>query len=203
MITLYFGNPGCGKTTIACKLARKARKHYSYIYTSFESRIKGVAPCSLQGLGDWRFPRDSLIVCDEAGIDFNSRAYQAMPQKQIRYFKKHRHLLNDWVVMSQAWDDYDVTLRRMTTDMWYVYRIGPWSLSRKVYKRLSTDKQTGQFIDCYKMANMLWLPFWFLQLGWPFQKRFQLTFRPFYYRYFDSFEFDDSIPEKDFPIFEE
>ena len=52
MITLYFGNPGCGKTTLACKLARKARKHYDHVYTAFDSRISGVASCSLVGLGD-------------------------------------------------------------------------------------------------------------------------------------------------------
>ena len=26
--------------------------------------------------------------------------------------------------MSQSWEDYDVTLRRLTVEMWYVYRIG-------------------------------------------------------------------------------
>lgn len=202
MITLYFGNPGCGKTTLACKLARKARKRYDHVYTAFDSRISGVASCSLVGLGDWRFPRNSLILCDEAGIDFNSRAYQAMSQKQIKYFKKHRHVRNDWVVMSQSWDDYDVTLRRLTVDMWYLYRIGPWTLSRRVYKRIATNKETGEFIDCYKMASMLWLLFWPFQLGWPFQPKFKLTFRPFYYRYFDSFEFDSSIPERHFKIYE-
>lgn len=202
MITLYFGNPGCGKTTLACKLARKARKRYDHVYTAFDSRISGVASCSLVGLGDWRFPRNSLILCDEAGIDFNSRAYQSMSQKQIKYFKKHRHVRNDWVVMSQSWDDYDVTLRRLTVEMWYLYRIGPWTLSRRVYKRIATSKETGEFIDCYKMSSMLWLLFWPLQLGWPFQPKFKLTFRPFYYRYFDSFEFDSSIPEKHFKIYE-
>ena len=45
MITLYFGNPGCGKTTLACKLARKARKRYDHVYTAFDSRISGVASC--------------------------------------------------------------------------------------------------------------------------------------------------------------
>ena len=54
MITLYFGNPGCGKTTLACKLARKARKRYDHVYTAFDSRISGVASCNLVGLGDWR-----------------------------------------------------------------------------------------------------------------------------------------------------
>lgn len=203
MITLYFGNPGCGKTTIACKLAVKARSQYKHVYTAFDSRIKNVAPCELQGLGEWVFPRSSLIIADEAGIDFNSRAYQSMPQNQIRYFKRHRHLNHDWVVMSQSWDDYDITLRRMTDEMWYVYRIGPFSLARRVYKRITTDKETGQFIDCYKLANMLWLLIWPLQLGIPFEKKFKLTFRPRYYKYFDSFDYPAPINFKDFPVYKE
>jgi len=56
-----------------------------------------------------------------------------------------------------------------------------------------------QIINEYRFASMLWLFVWPLQLGYPFQKKFTLTFRPFYYKYFDSWETDD-IPIKDFPV---
>ncbi len=201
MIKLYFGNPGCGKTTLACKIAKKYRKKYDHVYTAFGSQIPGVASCSLRGLGGWVFPRHSLILADEAGIDFNNRSYKSMPASCINYFKKHRHLDNDWYLFSQSWEDTDVVLRRLTVELWHMYRIGPWSLCRRVYKRCTVDKQTEQIVDGYRMASMFWLLVWPLQLGWPFQQKFTLTFRPFYYRYFDSFEFDASIPVKDFPVY--
>ncbi len=199
MIRLFFGNPGCGKTTLACKLAKKARKQYDHVYTAFDSTIPGVSPCDLHDLGKWRFPSGSLINDDEAGINFNSRAYKSMSQPAIQYFKLHRHYGHDWNIFSQSWEDTDITLRRLTVQLWYMYRIGPWTLCRRVYKRCMVDDNTHQIIDGYRMANMLWLFVWPLQLGWPFEKKFTLTFRPFYYRYFNSWAGNDKIEVRDFP----
>ncbi len=201
MITLFFGNPGCGKTTVGAKMAKRNRKKYHHVYTTFRTCIDGVASCDLDGLGRWRFPSNALIVDDEAGIDFNSRAYKSMPKEQIKYFKEHRHYGHDWLIFSQSWEDTDVTLRRLTVQLWYVYRFGPWSLCRRVYKRCMVDKNTSQIIDGYRMASPLWLLVWPLQLGLPFDKKWTLTFRPFYYRYFDSWAKDESLDIRDFPVY--
>lgn len=124
------------------------------------------------------FPRNSYIALDEAGIEFNNRAYKTMPKHTIAWFKKHRHYGCDVDVFSQSWDDMDITIRRLANELWYMYKIGPFTLCRRVYKRLTIDKNTEQIIDGYRMANMLWIFVWFLQLGYPFQKKFMLTFRP-------------------------
>lgn len=198
MIRTFFGSPGAGKTTLAVKMAIKERKHYDGCYLNFEHTIPDASICDLAGLGEWTFPDKSYILIDEAGIEYNSRAYKTLPKPAIAWYKKHRHYKCDIDVFSQSWEDMDVTLRRLTTELWYIYRIGPWTLSRRVYKRVTVDQNTEQIIDGYRMANMLWLFIWPLQLGWPFLPKFKLTFRPFYYKYFNSYS-KDEIPVRSFP----
>lgn len=203
MIRTFFGSPGAGKTTLAVKMAINNRKKYDGVYLNFDHKIDGGYICELDGLGEWTFPDHSYIAIDEAGIEYNSRAYKALPKPAIAWFKKHRHYRCDVDVFSQSWEDMDVTLRRLTTELWYLYRLGPFTLARRVYKRVTVDKNTEQIIDGYKMASMLWLFIWFLQLELPngvgnvFSPKFKLTFRPFYYKYFDSYSKDD-LPIGDF-----
>lgn len=193
MISTYFGNPGCGKTTLAVKMAIKNQKYYDHVFLNFDHKIIDGYIADLDGLGEWTFPDHSFIAIDEAGIEYNSRAYKSLPKPAIAWFKKHRHYKCDVAVFSQSWEDMDVTIRRLSDDLWYLYRIGPFTLSRRIYKRVTVDKQTQQIIDGYRMPSILWLLIWPLQLGWPFQKKYTLTYRPFYYKHFDSYS-KDNIP---------
>lgn len=196
MITTYFGSPGCGKTTLAVKMAIKNKKCYKHTFLNFEHAIDGSYIANLDKLGEWTFPDYSFIGIDEAGIEYNSRAYKALPKSAIAWFKKHRHYRCDVAVFSQSWEDMDVTIRRLSDQLWYLYKIGPFTLARRIYKRVTVDKQSEQIIDGYKMSSMLWLLIWFLQLDrGVFVPKFKLTFRPFYYKYFDSYSKDD-IPVK-------
>lgn len=189
MIRTFWGNPGCGKTTLAVKLLLKNQKKYLHCLSNFEHTVPGAGYYdSLDKLGEWIPPRHTYCAWDESGIDFNSRSYKSMSKACIAFHKKHRHQQIDIDCFSQAWDDIDITLRRLSVQYWYMYRIGPWTLCRRVYKRTGVDKETKQIIDQYDMASMLWLLVWPLQLGWPFDKKFTLTYRPFYYKYFDTFE---------------
>lgn len=201
MIRTFFGSPGCGKTTLAVKMAIKNKRRYDHRYCNFENTAPGVGCCDLHQLGNWTFPPNSYIAVDEAGIDFNSRAHKDLPKPTIAWFKLHRHYRCDLDVLSQSWDDMDITIRRLSNELWYIYRFGPWSLARRVYKRVTVDKNTEQIIDGYKMASMLWLLVWPLQLGWPFLPKLKLTFRPFYYRFFSSWSTPPTVI-RDFPVYE-
>lgn len=197
MIKTYFGKPGCGKTTLSVKMAIKS-KNYAHKYLNFEHQIPDAHVCDTDKIGEWTFEENSLVLLDEAGIEFNSRAYKTLPKTAISWFKLHRHYRCDVNVFSQSWDDMDITIRRLSDQLWYLYKLGPFTLARRVYRRVTVDKQTEQIIDGYRMPSMLWLLIWPLQLGFPFDQKFALTFRPFYYKYFDSWAKHD-LPVKDFP----
>ena len=82
-----------------------------------------------------------------------------------------------------------------------MYRIGPFTLCRRLYKRVTVDKQTQQIIDGYKMVSMLWVilfPFYLAgRLIGIIDRKFMLTFRPFYYKYFNSWD-KDPLPVRDY-----
>ena len=193
MIRIFFARPGAGKTTQCIAFARKyiKKKRYQRVYLNFKHSVPGAYICDLEGLGEWTFPDHSYIAVDEAGIEYNNRSYKTLSKPVIQWFKKHRHYKCDLDFFSQSWDDVDVTVRRLAVELWLLYRIGPWTLGRRIYKRVGVDNTTHQIIDEYRMASMLWLLIWPLQLGWPFQQKFTLTFRPFYYRFFDSWDRDN------------
>ena len=158
MISTYWGNPGCGKTTLACKMLKKQQKHYKHTISNFPHVVPGAGFYDdLTLLGRWKPPSHSLCIWDESGIDFNNRAgrHGAMDQPCIALHKKHRHEHLDIVCISQSWDDIDVTLRRLSVQLWYMYRLGPWTLCRRVYKSTGIDKETGQIVDKYRFASML------------------------------------------------
>ena len=201
MIRTFFARPGAGKTTQCVAFARKfsRSKMYKHVFLNFKHSVPGVYSCDLSGLGTWTFPQNSYIAIDESGIEFNSRKTKTLPQSTIAWFKLHRHYRCDIDVFSQSWDDMDITIRRLSSELWLLYRLGPWTLGRRIYKRVGVDKNTHQIIDEYRMASMLWLLIWPLQLGYPFEKKFTLTFRPFYYKFFDSWDCND-LPVAQFPI---
>lgn len=197
MVSVYFGSIGCGKTTVACKLLRKSRKQYDHFFTTFKTlKLKNCHHWqNFDGLGLVTPPEHSLLVDDESGITYNNRKYKSMPQHTIEWYKLSRHYKCDVILMSQAFDDMDITLRRLASEYWYLRRVGPWTLSRQVYKYCMVDENTHQIIDGYRMASVFSaftsllafilrpIPF----LNSVFRQQWKLTFRPFYYKYFNSF----------------
>lgn len=200
MITVYFGSPGSGKTTLACREILKACKEYRFTFANFGCKCAVFDDVSLSDLGTWTFPEGSYIAIDEAGIEYNNRKFKSLSQDTIKWFKLHRHYKCDVSVWSQSWDDMDVTLRRLADRLYYIKRMGPFTMQRRVYKRVTVDKQTEQIIDGYKMVHMLYLilkPVYYLsyllfglgfiiKIWFPGFDEIKLILRAPYYQYFDT-----------------
>lgn len=201
MLSIYFGSPGCGKTTLIAKTAKRD-KSYKYIFTNVElSSITHnfLQSSDLQNLGSWTPCPNSLLLLDEAGIEYNNRKYKSMSQSTIAWFKLHRHFGVDVNVYSQSWDDVDITLRRLADRYFYLRKIGCFTLSRRVYKTVMVDDVTHQIIDGYRMERGIWLllqPLRLFGLGNIFSglRGWGLTFRPFYYKYFNTHSVPADVP---------
>lgn len=198
MISVYFGSPGSGKTTMAVRELRRAFHSYAYTFANFGCSCCTLDDVDLRRLGSWTFPENSFIAIDEAGIEYNNRKFKTLDQDTIKWFKLHRHYKCDVAVFSQSWDDMDITLRRLADRLYYIRKIGPFSLIRRVFKRVTVDKQTEQIIDGYRMVSLLWLLFkpvyylsflvgigFALRLICPFDD-IKLVLRRPYYRFFDT-----------------
>lgn len=179
MISMYFGNPGCGKTTLACRILfhEQLKGTYDHYYANFETKLAEYN--SLRDLGHWTFPKNSLVIIDEAGIEYNSRKYKTMDQKLIEWLKLHRHYGCDVIVISQSWEDVDITIRRLVSQLYYVKKLLCFSLVKRIYKSVGIDDKTHQIIDYYRFGSLLGN-----LVG---AKNISLFFRPWYYQFFDSY----------------
>lgn len=193
MIRIFFGNIGCGKTTVAVrqfyKLRRRGIKNkrnglpapYDFYFSNFDSSLS--SEVSFDGLGSWTFPPRSYIVADESGIEYNNRQFKSFPKETISWLKLSRHFKCDIDFISQSFDDMDITIRRLASELWFVKKLGPFTMLRRIYKRVGIDKETHQIVDYYEFGKLL--PCFFPP---PFhQHNMEIFLRLPYYKYFDSY----------------
>lgn len=199
MFRLIFGNPGCGKTTYACKLLydmqRKKKKYgYKRFYSNFDNTLSH--KISVKGLGSWTLPFNSYLCIDEAGIEYNNRRFKTLPQHTIEWFKLHRHYGVDVDFISQSWDDVEITIRRLVDEVWYIKKVGPLTVVRRIYKRVKVDENTHQIVDGYFFRKFFGIIFDWI-IGLPTLKIF---FRFPYYKYFDTYAAPPKPVKYEYPI---
>lgn len=216
MITIYFGLPRSGKSTLICREIYKAQKKYNKVlkkakkkktkekrleyyrkhndydnfYTNMDNKL--CENRSVKGLGsEWVYPIHSLVCIDEAGIEYNSRKTLSLPQSTIEYLKLHGHYKTDLRYFSQTWEDLDVTIRRLAERYYYIRRLGPFTLVRRI-KRLIMINEEKQIIDGFEFYGFLWK-----LLPWPFGIRdaWKFILRKPYYKYFDSYSKMEGVQE--------
>lgn len=189
MIRMFFGTPGCGKTTMAVRELVKDQTH-RYTYCNFECDHPLIFDkFTPQALGNWTLPEGSLVAIDEASCEWNNRSFKSFPPELIEYLKKHRHFRVDIDLYSQSWDDVDITARRLVEELWYIRKL-PLGISfaRRIWKKVDIEKKdkdnnTGQIVDGYKKASVLNL---FTRSGR--RRSWKFIFRPHWYGFFNSWE---------------
>lgn len=188
-VSLYFGLPGCGKTTLMSALALKGikSKRYKNVYSNVKMCIEDVIYVDNNCIGKYNLC-DGLLLIDEATLFADSRDYKNFGKDRLQYFLEHRHYNVDICLFTQQWDGVDRKIRVITDRVYYVYKglfFGKWITSyyRIPYgiiipdgKRKEGGEKLGEIIQGYCKPNIL------IRLFSP------KLFRPRYYKYFDSWE---------------
>lgn len=182
MITCYFGVPGCGKSTKLVQYYKKHKKKYKSIY-SINLDIKGVTSISFDDLGKYSF-HDSLILIDEITMEADNRDFKTFSSDIRNFFILHRHLHSDIVYATQNYENVDKKIRDLTNDLWYMKKsvvpfFSRFTTSRRIWRNITIDPDRSTLTLGYRFCSFI---------ESLFSSNFQITYRPFYYKYFDSFD---------------
>lgn len=187
-VSLYFGLPGCGKTTLLSSLAKKGlrkRSPYKNVYCNVKLNVPGLIYINISDLGKYNIS-DGLVLIDEATLQFDSRDYKNFSKNSLTFFLLHRHYNVDIILFTQQWDGVDRKIRVITDRVFYVYKgflLGHWFTRwyRVPYGIIIPDpkqggEKLGEIVQGYAKPGL----FGRLFGGW--------LFRPLWYKYFDSWE---------------
>lgn len=176
MITCVFGLPGQGKSTYMAYLAkqalttRKGKKRYDRVYCNFN--MVGCYRLDYEDLGKYNF-ENCLILLDEMMNEADSRDFKKFDAFKKYFFSNHRHYGIDIIYFTQAWDDVDKKIRNNTQELYYIRKFWQFSFVLPIKQLLAIDENTHQIVTGYKFKGLI---------------RATVIFRPFYYKWFDSFE---------------
>ena len=198
MISLYFGLPGCGKTTMFAKLALDASrsKRYKHVYGNVSlSGIKNYTQITADMLGQYDLS-DCLILIDEATVYFDNRDYKNFNKKLREWVLLHRHFRADLCLFAQSFGAVDKTFRVLCDRCYYIFK-GFWTGHfRSIVWRIPygivipSKKDTGadkygDIVEGYYKPDLL------SRLLTP------NLYRKKYYQYFDSWERPELPPLPD------
>lgn len=202
-VSLYFGLPGCGKTTMLAKKAYDAIQSGRYInvYTNVGLNIAGVTVIENDCIGKYEL-ENCLLLIDEATLFADSRAYKEFSKGKLEYFLEHRHRNADIMLFTQQWDGVDRKIRTITDRVYHIkkgvlfghwfstcYRI-PYDIIIPDPNKSGNGEKLGEIIQGYCKPPILVRIF------------AQRIYRPRYYKYFDSWELEKlpRLPQQYKPI---
>lgn len=197
-ISLYFGLPGCGKTSLATQLCvdesykiKMGQSRYSCVITNVPINCEGVYYCEDFSWFGQHYVQGALYVIDEATLLFDSRQYKVFATGLVKGFVLHRHTKNDIVVLVQIWNRIDKTIRDICDRVYFVHKGVLFKsisyINHIPYRILFPDEGSnncGDIIMGYQKCSF------FQRL---FSKR---LYRPYYYGYYDTYW----IPEDMTPL---
>lgn len=200
MIAGYFGIPGCGKTTLLTKLARKElkriKKRYDNIYT-INFKCDGCKEIKWNDLEKYLI-ENSLILIDEITLNADNRQFKNFSNEARDFFLLHRHSGCDVIWATQNYDKVDVKIQGLTQELWYMSKsiiplLREFTTARRIYRKININEHTSELTLGYRFCNIIES---FLVAN------FKIIWRKPYYKYFDSFDLltleqREKLPEKE------
>ena len=201
MITIIFAPPGVGKSSLCARFAAieylKSKigiQKYDRVFCNFP--VKYTYQFSKEDIGVFDFSGpdhvSTLVLYDEASIDFHARFFKEMNKTQISHFKLHRKFHEDWIIFSQSFD-VDKVIRDLAPELRFLKKcpLLPYHIkSLRINKSMIVDKEQHDLMDGFDFDP------WYLR---PFTtKRYYL---PFYWGNFDTYD-APALQQKDFVFYE-
>lgn len=185
ILTVVFGLPGSGKSSLAAYYAFKAMKKGIPVYSNFP--VTGAFKIDKYDLGQYEI-KHGLVLIDEAGLSFNARDWKRFTDSHQHFFRYYRHDFNQVYVFSQSWDSVDKVIR----DVAWRYMLVKKTLIPGIVKTRTMGRDPIS-ANLDESGNPSSSYFWL-----PLSKRFWPVFRA--WKLFDSHS-APILPKKDFPVY--
>lgn len=187
-VSIFFGLPGCGKTTLMTAFALKfvRGKRYSNVYCNVPISVDGVTIIDNANVGIYNLSDGALLI-DEGTLFADNRAYATFSFEKIQFMLLHRHYNIDIYIFLQQWDGIDKKIRVITDRVYYMYKpmiIGKWITKyyRIPYGIIIPDPKKSDSEKLGEIVQGYCKPHWIIRLFSP------TLFRPMYYKYFNSWD---------------
>ncbi len=192
MVSLYFGLPGSGKSSLLTFMAIReqnkiliGKSRYSRVVSNVEIDYPGIIFMEFADMLKYDLGASTLILIDEGTLEFDSRDYKAFDILKKDMFLQHRRYQYDIIIFTQQWDGVDKKIRVITDRVYYVHTGGllkqlsytnriPYGIL--IPKARDTDsKSYGEIVQGYHRGSF-------------FSRLFCFRFyRPLVYGYYNSY----------------
>lgn len=189
MISIFFGLPRAGKTTLLVSRAIKAVQSgkYRFVFSNVQIRYPGVVFIENSQIGKYLI-EDGILFIDEATLFADNRDFKNFRKELVEFICLHGHFGLNIEFYTQQFDGVDLKIRRLAERYYYIYKPVFHPSITKYYrvnyginipdsKELrSQGKKYGEIDNGYSKPNLL------VRI---FAHRLH---RKKWYKYFDSWE---------------
>lgn len=183
-LIFIFGKKGAGKSLYMVKQMMKYLKKGWTVYTDIDNCIlPGVRIMNAMDLSEFAPVENSAIFLDEAGILFDNRNFKNFNSGLRDFFKLQRKYKCRVFLNSQSFD-IDKKIRDVTDHMGLIVSVGNvFSIYRPIRRSITLTQPSAEAES--RIADKLSFESLF---------KWQITYLPKYFKYFDSFAAPERPP---------
>lgn len=176
-LIFIFGKKGAGKSLYMVKQMIKYLKRGWTVYTDIDNcNLPGVRIMNAMDLSEFAPVENSAIFLDEAGILFDNRNFKNFNSGLRDFFKLQRKYKCRVFLNSQSFD-IDKKIRDVTDHMGLIVSVGNvFSIYRPIRRSITLTQPSAEAES--RIADKLSFESLF---------KWQITYLPKYFKYFDSF----------------